>query len=66
MNPPDGFLMAFSNIIIKELKAMVENGKSAKEAVAAIETEGNAALQKAREAAKAKEQAKVPLSKGRP
>ncbi|WCF09635.1 extracellular solute-binding protein [Paenibacillus thiaminolyticus] len=57
VNLPDGFRMAFSNIIIKELKAMVENGKSAEEAVAVIETEGNAALQQAREAAKAKEQA---------
>lgn len=57
VNIPDGFRMTFSNIIIKELKAMVENGKSAEEAVAVIETEGNAALQQAREAAKAKEQA---------
>ncbi|MBG9794609.1 sugar ABC transporter substrate-binding protein [Paenibacillus dendritiformis] len=56
VNIPDGFRTTFSNIIIKELKAMVENGKSAEEAVAAIETEGNAALHKAREAAKAKEQ----------
>ncbi|MFL1674734.1 ABC transporter substrate-binding protein [Paenibacillus dendritiformis] len=57
VNIPDRFRMTFSNIIIKELKAMVENGKSAEEAVAVIETEGNAALQEAREAAKAKEQA---------
>jgi ABC-type glycerol-3-phosphate transport system substrate-binding protein len=57
VNIPDRFRMTFSNIIIKELKAMVENGKSVEEAVAVIETEGNAALQEAREAAKAKEQA---------
>ncbi|MDU5145713.1 MAG: extracellular solute-binding protein [Paenibacillus dendritiformis] len=57
VNIPDKFRMTFSTIIIKELKAMVENGKSAEEAVAVIETEGNAALQEARQAAKAKEQA---------
>ncbi|MCM3337898.1 extracellular solute-binding protein [Paenibacillus sp. MER TA 81-3] len=57
VNVPNGFRMAFSNLLIKELKAMVENGKSAEEAVAAIETEGNTALQQAREAAKMKQQA---------
>ncbi|MFW5436923.1 ABC transporter substrate-binding protein [Paenibacillus apiarius] len=48
-----GFRMEFSNLLLKELKEMVENGKSAEEAAAAIEIEGNALLKQAREAEKA-------------
>ncbi|WP_240927675.1 ABC transporter substrate-binding protein [Paenibacillus thiaminolyticus] len=51
-----GFRMNFSNLVLKELKEMVENGKSAEEAAAAIESEGNALLKQAREAVKAEKE----------
>ncbi len=51
-----GFRMNFSQLVLKELKEMVENGKSAEEAAAAIESEGNALLKQAREAVKAKKE----------
>lgn len=51
-----GFRTKFSNLVLKELKEMVENGKSAEEAAAAIEIEGNALLKQAREAVKAEKE----------
>ncbi|WCR29802.1 hypothetical protein L3476_14360 [Paenibacillus thiaminolyticus] len=51
-----GFRTNFSQLVLKELKEMVENGKSAEEAAAAIESEGNALLKQAREAVKAEKE----------
>ncbi|MBG9794996.1 sugar ABC transporter substrate-binding protein [Paenibacillus dendritiformis] len=54
---PYPFYAAMTNLITRELKAMVENGKSAEEAAAAIQREGEAALKQARETEKAKREA---------
>ncbi|WCF09628.1 extracellular solute-binding protein [Paenibacillus thiaminolyticus] len=55
---PMDFHQEFSNIMAKEMQAVVDNKKSVEEAAAAIQAEGEAALLKAREAEKARKAAK--------
>ena len=54
---PLEFHSNFSLILSKELQAVIDNKKTVEEAAAAIQTEGEAALLKAREAEKAREEA---------
>ncbi|MCE5171319.1 extracellular solute-binding protein [Paenibacillus profundus] len=54
VNRPDEFTFGFPSLVRKQLYEMVENGKSAEVAAAAIEGEGNALLKQARAAQKAK------------
>lgn len=54
VNRPDEFTFGFPSLVEKQLYEMIENGKSAEAAAAAIESEGNALLEQARAAQKAK------------
>ncbi|MGG3837611.1 extracellular solute-binding protein [Paenibacillus thiaminolyticus] len=54
---PREFYDDFTKILAKEMKAVVDNKKSVEEAAAAIQAEGEAALQKGREAEKARKAA---------
>ncbi|BFH12231.1 hypothetical protein WDD9_000478 [Paenibacillus melissococcoides] len=54
VNRPDEFTFGFPSLVKKQLHEMVENGKSAEAAAASIESEGNALLEQARAAQKAK------------
>ncbi|MDU5145718.1 MAG: ABC transporter substrate-binding protein [Paenibacillus dendritiformis] len=54
---PSEFYSDFRTILDKELRAVIDNKKTVDEAVAAIQSEGEAALQKGREAEKARKEA---------
>ncbi|CAH8769241.1 ABC transporter substrate-binding protein [Paenibacillus dendritiformis] len=54
---PQQFYSEFRTILRQELKAVIDNKKTVDEAVAAVQAEGEAALQKGREADKAREAA---------
>ncbi|MGG4395007.1 extracellular solute-binding protein [Paenibacillus thiaminolyticus] len=54
---PSTFYGEFRTILDKELKAVIDNKKTVDEAAAAIQAEGEAALQKGREADKARKEA---------
>ncbi|MFW5436924.1 ABC transporter substrate-binding protein [Paenibacillus apiarius] len=57
VNRPDEFRFGFPNLVEKQLYEMIENGKAAEAAAAAIENEGNALLEQARAAQKTKAKA---------